>query len=173
MKFKNFIIFVFLINFVFSLSLLADQKTVDPVNWRKLVPFLGKIKGWEALREASGSSVSTDQFKMSQARRSYKSNDKKLKIEIIDGGFFPMAYAGFKAMQNFQIDSSEQLIKKTKISGFTTIEQFNYKRNRATLLILVAERFLVQLEEKNVKDTSEIKKIAESLELKKLAKLAK
>jgi hypothetical protein len=156
-----------------SLQLMAQPEPVDPVNWRKLSPFLIDLKGWEARGEIDGSTVNTGTFKMSQVERDYVRNGQKLEIQIIDGGYVPMVYAGFKAMSQFEIDTSDEYVKKTKIKGFIAIENYHFKRKKATIMILVADRFMVQLEAREMKDTSELKAIAQLLDLKALAALAK
>jgi len=171
MKLKNLFVLLVMICFISTTLSFAEQEKTDPVNWRKLVPFLKDIKGWEAIDKAEGSTVTTQQFKMSEVEREYKSGDKTLEIKIIDGANFPMAYAGFKAMKNFQIDTSEKLVKSIKIKEYPAVEEIEFNRKEARLLILIGDRFLVQMEENNVKNADELKKIAEILELKKLENL--
>ena len=172
MKTKKLFMFVWIITLTLSF-LFTQPKPVDPVNWRELIPFLIDLPGWESDEKPKGQSMSMQNFKLSQVERRYTSGDKRLDIEIIDGSYIPMVYASFKMMSNFEVDTSEEYIKKTTIKKFPAIEQYKYNRQRATLTILVADRFLVKLEEQKVKDTSEIKTISESLDLEKLAKLAK
>lgn len=165
----------FLLLFVFSLagSLFAQgQKPVDPVNWRQLTPFLIDIPGYEA-GEPEGTTTSMAEFKMSQVSREYTKGDNSIEIEIIDGSYIPMAYASYKALENFEVDSSEELIRKVTIQGFPGIENIHYKDKEASLSIMVGERFLVNLRGENFDSSSELKDIANRLDLKKLASLAK
>jgi hypothetical protein len=105
--------------------------------------------------------------------REYSSGEKELKITIIDGAYAQMAYAGIKMAMNFEMDTSEEYVKKITIKGFPGIEKYEYEDKDGQVLLLVADRFVVQLEEENAPDTSELKKIAEELDLEGLAKLAK
>lgn len=166
------IMFVFL-TICFTLQVVSQPKPVDPVNWRELVPFLTDIEGWKAQGDATGSTVNTGNFKMSQVEREYTRNGIELEIQIIDGGYAPMVYAGFKAMSQFEIDTSDEYVKKINIKNFTAIETYQYKRKEATIIILVADRFIVQLEASEIKDTRELKATAEQLDLKVLAGLVK
>jgi hypothetical protein len=166
------IMFVFL-TICFTLQVVSQPKPVDPVNWRELVPFLTDIEGWKAQGDATGSTVNTGNFKMSQVEREYTRNGIELEIQIIDGGYAPMVYAGFKAMSHFEIDTSDEYVKKTKIKGFIAIENYHFKRKKATIMILVVDRFMIQLEAREMKDTSELKAIAQLLDLKALDSLAK
>jgi len=157
----------------FALQLLSQPKPVDPVNWRELVPFLPDIEGWKARGEAKGSTVNTGNFKITQVQKKFTNNGNRLEIQITDGGYIQMAYAGFKAMFAFEFDTSDEYTRKTKIMDFPAIENFKYKSKLAMLMILVADRFLVQLEVRGLKDTSVLKAIALTLALDKLAALAK
>ena len=156
-----------------TLQLAAQPQPVDPVNWRKLAPFLSELKGWEIKGDINGSTVNTGGFKMSMVEQDFVKNGQRVEIQITDGGYVPMAYAGFKAMARFEIDTSDELVKKTTIQGFTAIENYHFKRKKASILILVNDRFLVQLETRGIKDISELKAVALLLDLKGLAALAK
>lgn len=149
------------------------QKQVDPVNWRELIPFLIDIPEFEADGKPEGSTVAMGNYKVSQAEREYSSGDKELKISIVDGAYAQMAYAGIKMAMNFEMDTSEEYVKKVTIKGFPGIEKYEYEDKDGQVILLVADRFVVQLEEENAPDTSELKKIAEALDLEGLAKLAK
>jgi hypothetical protein len=159
---------------IFTPSLFSQaQKQVDPVNWRELIPFLVDIEGFEAEGKPEGSTVAMGNYKISQVEREYSSGDKELRIMIIDGAYAQMAYAGIKMAMNFEMDTSEQYTKKITIKGFPGIENYEYEDKEGQVILLVAERFVVQLDEENVPDTSEAKTIVEMLDLEGLAKLAK
>lgn len=162
---------LFLLSSAFLFS--QAQKQVDPVNWRELIPFLIDIPGFEADGKPEGSTVAMGNYKVSQAEREYSSGDKELKISIVDGAYAQMAYAGIKMAMNFEMDTSEEYVKKVTIKGFPGIEKYEYEDKDGQVILLVADRFVVQLEEENAPDTSELKKIAEALDLEGLAKLAK
>jgi len=174
MKSKEIFAFLVLFFFVSSLSIFAQgQEPVDPVNWRELVPFLIDISDWEAEGEAEGSTISMANFKVSEVERSYTAEDKELNIKIVDGGYVQMMYAGVKMAMNFEIDTSEEYVKKITIKGFSGIERYDYEDKEAEVIILIGERFLVQLEGNNFKDASLLTAIAETLDLKGIANLAK
>lgn len=172
---KNHKIFVFVGSFLILTSFLSSQtpKQVDPVNWRELIPFLVDLPGFEAGGKPEGSTMTMGNYKVSQAEREYSSGDKELRITIIDGAYAQMAYAGIKMAMNFEIDTSDEYVKKVTIKGFPGIEKYEYEDKDGQIMLLVAERFVVQVEGENVPDTSELKKITEGLDLEGLAKLAK
>ena len=161
--------------FLIITSFLSSQtpKQVDPVNWRELIPFLADIPGFEAEDKPEGSTMTMGNYKVSQVERDYSSGDKELRITIIDGAYAQMAYAGIKMAMNFEIDTSEEYVKKVTIKGFPGIEKYEYEDKDGQIMLLVAERFVVQVEGENVPDTAELKNITEGLDLEGLAKLAK
>ena len=174
MRLKRIFVFLVIFSMAATLSSYAQkQKKVDPVNWRKLTPFLIDIEGWESEGDAEGSTISMGEFKMSQAERSYSAGDKSLEIEIVDGAYVPMFYASFTTLAAFEVDTSEEYIKKVTIKGFPAVEKYEYDDKDAELMIVVADRFLVHLQGEDFKNAAELKKIAKLLHLKKLAAIAK
>jgi hypothetical protein len=172
-KMKRIIFWACFLCFAFltAASLSAqDQKPVEPVNWRQLTPLLIDIQGYEGA-EPEGSTTSMAQFKMSQASREYTKGENSIKIEIIDGSYIPMAYASYKILENFEVDSSEELVRKVTIQGFPAIENIHYKDKEASLSIMVGERFLVNIRGEKFDKSDELKDIANRLDLKKLASM--
>jgi hypothetical protein len=163
-----------LVSLTISLSLpVQGKEPVEPINWQELAPFLIDISGWKAMGKPEGSTASMGDFKVSQVERKYSAKDSRLMIEIIDGAFVEMIYAAFKMALSFEFDTSEEYTKKVTIKGFPGVEQYDYEDKEGSIMVLVADRFLVSLEQNNTEDTSELKGIAGKLDLKGLAKLAK
>lgn len=155
-----------------SMVLLAQMKQpVEPVNWRELTPFLIDIPDWEAEGEAEGSTISMAGFKVSQAERSYTAENKNLNMTIVDGGYVPMVYAGMKMAMSVEVDTAEEYIKKITIKDFPGVEKYEYESMNAEVMILVGDRFLVQLKGENFDNTTELKEIANLLDLEGLADL--
>ena len=166
-----FLVFVFIGG---CLSLFAQMQTpVDPLNWKELVPFLVDIDGWTALDDAEGQTVSMMNFKTTQVERDYEKGDMSLTVMIVDGGYAPMVYQSIKMAMNFEMDTSDEYLKKTEIDGYPGFVKYTYDDKEAELMLLVADRFIFQMSGENMEDTSELVDIAKSFDLGKLAKLAK
>lgn len=166
-----FLVFVFIGGCV---SLFAQMQTpVDPLNWKELVPFLVDIDGWTALDDAEGQTVSMMNFKTTQVERDYEKGDMSLTVMIVDGGYAPMVYQSIKMAMNFEMDTSDEYLKKTEIDGYPGFVKYTYDDKEAELMLLVADRFIFQMSGENMEDTSELVDIAKSFDLGKLAKLAK
>lgn len=174
MKHKTKSAFILTLICLLSLSLFSqEQETVEPINWRELVPFLIDMPGWEAVGEATGQTMSMGMYSATNVEREYTSGDKILTIHIIDGALSQMAYAGFNMMRQFEVDTSEEYVKKVEIKEYPGVERYEYESKDASIMILVAERFLIEIEITEADNTDEVKEVAETLELDKLADLAK
>ena len=157
---------------IMALLFFAQENTpVDPVNWRELTPFLVDIEGWEA-GEPEGSTVSMQQFKISTAEREYVSGDKNMNIEIADGAYVSFYYQGIKMAMNFEIDTSEEYVKKITIQEFSGIEKYNYGNKEAEVILLLNDRFVLTLTGDNFENTEELKEVAALLDLSGIADLA-
>lgn len=171
---KRFFIFLVIFSLAVSISFYAyGQKKVKAVNWRNLSKFLPNIKGWKADGKAEGQTMTFGNITTSQAERNYTSGKKSLHIVIVDSAFAPMVLAGYKSMAAFEMDTSEEFIKKITIKGFPAVEHYNYDDKEAELYIAISDRFLLTLQGENFKSTAGLKKIANGLPLKKIAALAK
>jgi hypothetical protein len=84
-----------------------------------------------------------------------------------------MAFAAYNMAMAFEVDTSDEYIKKIEISGFPGFEKYEYASNEGMINIAVEKRFLVQIEGEKFEDCGPLKKVAESLDLAGLAKLAK
>ncbi len=155
---------------------LANARTLNPadtVNWRDLAPFLGDIDGWTAEGDAEGSSVSMAGTKISHVERGYTDENRTLMITITDAIASSMMSMGLKMSMNFEIDSSEEYVKKIEVQGFSGVEKYNYADKDAEVILLLADRFIVQLEGEDFENTKDLVNIADSLDLKGIAALAK
>jgi len=155
------------------LSQARSLSSADPVNWRDLVPFLGDIDGWTAEGDVEGSSVSMLGMKVSQVERDYSQENRTLNIMIIDGIASSMVTAGIRMAMNFEVDSSDEYVKKIEIKGFPGVEKYTYADKDAEVMLLLNDRFLVQLEGEGFEDAKDLVTIAESLDLNGIAALNK
>ena len=167
---------VFGIIFIFVVVLLVRaQTTVEPVPWSELTPFLVDLNGWDADGDATGQTMNMMGTSVTNVDRSYTNEDRSLQITITDTGYVQMVMAGIKMMMQFEVDSSEEYQKKMTVGDFAGIETYNYEDKNAKLILVLKDRFLVQLEgEEFTKDqVSELVEIANSLDLNGIAALAK
>jgi len=164
------IIFIF-----FVVILVHAQTTVEPTHWSKLTPFLVDLDGWEADDDAEGQTSSMMGTSITVVERSFTSENRSLKITITDSGYVQMVMAGFKMMMQFEVDTSDEYIKKVTVDNFPGMEKYNYDDKDAELILILKDRFLVMLEgdEFEKDQVSELTDIAKALGLSSIAALAK
>lgn len=171
MRFK--ILLLLIVFMVSSFSVFSqEQKPVDPIDWKELIPFLVDISGWEAKDEAEGKSLNIGGYKISQAERNYVSGNKELRIQVVDGSYLPMIYASIKMAMEFEMDTGEEYQKKITVKVYSGVEQYHREDKEAAVIILIADRFLLRLEGRSIEDPAELRAIAETLDLDGIAGLA-
>jgi len=157
-----------------ALGALQQQKPVDPVNFRELLFFLVDLPGWVADDKPEGATIAYgEEYKVSQAQRSYSAGEKSLSVTVVDGAYVPMVYSNFQMYKTFEMDTSEQYTKGTTFKGYPGVESYEYEPKTGFLMVMVADRFLVTLEGDPVDNLDELKEVAEHLPWSELAALAK
>ncbi|MBU1338485.1 MAG: hypothetical protein KKD56_05400 [Acidobacteria bacterium] len=162
--------------FIFAVMLVVRaQTTIEPIHWSKLTPFLIDLDGWEADGDAQGQTMNMMGTSVTVVDRDYTKNDMSLTITITDSGYVQMVMAGIQMMMQFEVDSSEEYVKKVTVGDFAGVETYNYEDKDAKLILVLKDRFLVQLEGEGFEkdQVSELVAIAGSLDLNGIAALAK
>jgi hypothetical protein len=167
-KIKTLFILTFFI--AFSLSSFSQDKTKDPVSFREFIKFLVDIKGFEG-NKPEGQNISMGNFKASEAERTYKSDEKTLEIKIADYTYYPMMKQGLKMLGNFEVDSSNQLVKKINLDGFTAILEIKYDSKKGQIIVFMENSIIIVFSGKNITKKEEIISIAKQIDLKGLSKL--
>jgi hypothetical protein len=142
------------------------------VNFRQLIPFVDlKLPGWEMTDQPSGSTMKHQQIQMSEARAEYRAGDKTLTIVILD--FLGQSMPWLGMLPQMEMETSEEILRTTKVGDFKALENYKFKDKHAELNISVADRFWVKLEGNGLDNTEPLKAVAQQMDLKKLATLAK
>ena len=170
---RNIILGIILIFAV--VILVRAQTAVEPIHWSKLTPFLVDLDGWEADDDAEGQTSSMMGTSITVVERSFTSENRSLKITITDSGYVQMVMAGIKMMMQFEVDSSEEYVKKVTVDDFSGVEKYNYDDKNAELILVLKDRFLIMLEgdEFEKDQVSELTDIAKALDLSRIAALGK
>ncbi len=155
----------------------ARQKAgaVEPVDFRSLRDLLPeKIEGFERT-DISGEKSGIMGIKISTAEATYTSDDGTIGIKITDmggtGAPMQMMGAGW-AMSEVDRETSTGYEKTTKIRGYKARESFENDPKHGTIEILVAGRFLVELDGYGF-DMETVKKALDGIDLAGLESLAK
>jgi hypothetical protein len=155
---------------VAALGLMAPRAQAEPVNFKELMPLLDvKIPGWEMAEKPSGMTVKQGSIQLSEARAKFRTGDRTLEITILDYQGLPMPWA----MQQMEMETAEEQIRAGQLLGYKALEIFRKQDKHAELNLSVADRFWVRLEGEGLDGLEPLKAAAQSLDLKKLAALAK
>jgi hypothetical protein len=168
---------------LFALTLLtinAAQAQNEPilvpeaVDYQKLLPILpGPPQGWTA-DKPEGSTEDVGGFRITNVHRDYhKGEGEKAPsgaISILDSVANPDYVSATTAAWNSNSESSEGYGKSVTIDGNPGFEAFEKESKHATLWVMVANRYFLQIELQN-QDPSELREWIKRVDLKKLAEI--
>ncbi len=144
----------------------------QPVNFRELKALLpGKVAGMDQ-SDLEGQTSGTMGFTISQASADYRTDDKSIEISILDAGGMPAAVMGMAAWSMATIDkeTSKGYEKTGTFDGYKSYEKFDNDGKNGQISLLVANRFIVNVEGDRV-DMGDLKSAVKQIDLKKLSKL--
>src|SRR5213082_13911 len=144
----------------------------DAVDYQKLLPLLPEApEGWTA-EKAEGSTEDVGGFRITNAHRDYHKGEgdkaPTAAISILDSVANPDYVAATTAAWNSNSESSEGYSKSVTIDGNPGFEAFENESKHATLWVMVANRYFLQIELQN-QDPKELQEWVKRVDLKKLA----
>ena len=143
----------------------------EVVDFRELLPFVDmKIPGWTMEGRPCGTTLRQGKVMVSEARVSFKAGDQTLEVIIMDflGKTMP-----FLTGQQVLMESSEETARPIEVQGFKAFETFRLQEKQGELSISVADRFWVKIDGEGIDNLEVLTKVAQKMDLKKLATLAK
>ncbi len=153
----------------------ANKEPVDPVDFRELKALLPeKMLGMERT-ESSGEKSGAMGFTISNAKAEYENKDDNatIRVELMDtGGIAGVATMALAAWTMADIDkeTATGYEKTTKINGHKAYEQYDNERKSGELNVMVARRFIVNVNASNV-SADQMKAVISELDLDKLEDL--
>jgi hypothetical protein len=144
----------------------------DVVDYAKLVPILPEApQGWTA-DKPEGSTEDVGGFRITNVHRDYHKGegDKGLTaaISILDSVANPDYVSATTAAWNSNSETAEGYSKSVTIDGNPGFEAFEKESKHATLWLMVANRYFLQIELQN-QDPKELQEWIKRVDLKKLA----
>jgi hypothetical protein len=144
----------------------------DVVDYAKLVPILPEApQGWTA-DKAEGSTEDVGGFRITNVHRDYHKGEgnKALTaaISILDSVANPDYVSATTAAWNNNSETAEGYSKSVTIDGSPGFEAFEKESKHATLWVMVANRYFLQIELQN-QDPKELQEWIKRVDLKKLA----
>lgn len=151
-----------------------NKKSVDPIDFRKLKELLPEsIDGFKRVA-ASGEKSGAMGFTISTAEARYTGDgDASIKLEIFDtggvAGVTTMALAAW-TMADIDKETETGYEKTTELEGFKAFEKYDSERKSGELNVLVADRYIVNVNGNNI-TVEQLKSVLADLDLAKLADL--
>jgi hypothetical protein len=153
-----------------------EPQLVQVVDFAKLLPLLPEPPaGWTA-DKAEGSTDDIGGTKITSVHRDYKKGEgdtaPTTSISILDSAANPDYVSTTTAAWNNTSETSEGYGKSVTIDGNPGFEAFEKEGKHATLWIMVANRYFLQIELQN-QDPKELQEWIKRVDLKKLAEIKK
>lgn len=130
-----------------SLAAMGAMGGGPAVNWRKLAPFLPtELGGYAAKGELDGSTRKVGGgMQVTTVKRRYTKGDASARVEITDAFSAPFLRAPFAMAAMVEEDSTKGYKKGKKIGGYTAIVDWTEASKQSGAVVLVAERFVVNV----------------------------
>ena len=168
----------FLLTFVMAVGLGAMRAQNEPmlvpdaIDYQKLLPILPEPpSGWTA-DKPEGSTEDVGGFKITNVHRDYRKGEgeKSLStaISILDSVANPDYVSATTDAWKSNSDTSEGYAKSVSIDGNPGFETFEKDTKHASLWVMIANRYFVQIELQN-QEPGELQEWSKRVDLKKLA----
>jgi len=143
----------------------------DVVDYPKLLPILPEApSGWTA-DKPEGSTSDVGGFKITKAHRDYHkgegNNAPLVSISILDSAANPDYVAATTATWKTSSESLEGYSKSVTIDGNPGFEAYEREQKHASLWVMIANRYFVQIEVQNL-EPKELREWIKRVDLKKL-----
>lgn len=154
-----------------DIKITKDGEEVEVVSFREIKKIMPSRLAGLSQDETSGETTGAFGINVSTAEAIYKKGDKKIELNITDTGGVGLALLGMAAWSKIEVDreSKTEVEYTTKTDGYKSYVKFNKKNLRGEWSIIVDDRFIVQLNSRNV-DLDDLEEAVEDLRLKKLSR---
>jgi len=161
---------------LFGLLLMVCGQTLptraEVVNFKELLPFVElKIPGWQLDGKPSGTTLKQGKVSVSEARATYRADDKTLEIVVMD--FLGKSIPFLAIRQQLEKESDGEEVRTTTVQDFKALETYRKQDKQGELDISVADRFWVKIDGDAIDNVEVLRNVAQQMDLKKLATLAK
>jgi hypothetical protein len=146
----------------------------EAVDYQKLLPILPEApQGWTG-DKPEGSTEDVGGFRITNVHRDYHKGEgdkaPTAAISILDSVANPDYVSATTAAWNSNSETSEGYSKSVTIDGNPGFEAFEKDSKHATLWVMIANRYFLQIELQN-QDPSELQEWVKRVDLKKLAEI--
>lgn len=149
----------------------GDGKPVDPVSFRDLQAALPEMSGWEM--EAPRGERMTSPIPFSQTETSYTRGDARIDAKIVDSGFSQMLIAPWAMFMaaGYERETSDGFERSVQIDGNPGFERWESGQRHGELNVVVAKRFLVTIEGRDIDDPKVLHDFMRGVDMGKLEEM--
>jgi hypothetical protein len=170
----GFVALALLISFATGLTYAQNEPILVPdvVDYEKLLPILPDAPpGWTA-DKAEGSTEDAGGFRITNVHRDYHKGEgnkaSSAAISILDSAANPDYVSATTTAWNNNTETTEGYGKSVTIDGNPGFEAFERESKHATLWVMIANRYFLQIELQN-QDPKDLQEWIKRVDLKKLA----
>jgi len=144
-------------------------KAIEP---DRLSTFLSPPVGWAAQGEVQKEIQVRENFNRSRVTENFVVGTKKLKIQIDDFAYVPYLYDPWQKFKGMYLDdNNEERTETTTIAGYRAVQSMDKKEPHGEITVFPGKRYVVSIVEDGADNINEIRRLAESLNLKGLETL--
>ena len=170
----TWLLLVAALSFAFVASISAQNEPIlvpSVVDYTKLLPILPEApSGWTA-EKAEGSTSGVGGFEITNVHRDYHKGEGKdaplVSISILDSAANPDYVTATTAAWKTSSETPDGYSKSVSIEGNPGFESYEREQKHASLWVMVAKRYFVQIEAQNM-DPKELQDWIKRIDLKKL-----
>ena len=146
-------------------------QTARPVDFEQLTALIPEAEGWTRT-QPRGEELNMG-VSMSRAQAGYESGESTIDLEITDSAFNEVFLAPLTTYlaTGYSERTPAGYRKAAPVNGQPAFETWNHDARRAEVIVVVANRFVVQVTGRNVDDAGTVLALAAAVEFSKLAGL--
>lgn len=142
--------------------------------YKDLQAYLPDVNGYAKDGGPKGSQVNMPGMgSWSQTDQEYSNGDKRIKVQIVDYNASQMAFSGVTAMYkmgySMEDDNEKSGTVDIGIKDVAAYETIYKKDKRSKLVLIVADRFMIELENEGSEDAEFLRSVAKNMKLSELA----
>lgn len=144
-------------------------KAIEP---RQLLPYFPKMAGWTLSGEMEHELQIRDSFNRSRLAQTYTMGAKKVKIEINDFAYVPYLYDAWQKFKgNYLDDDNVARTETTMIGGYHAVQTMEKHDPHGSVTVFPGKRYVVTIVMDGAESINDIRRIAESMDLRGLENL--
>jgi hypothetical protein len=168
------LVLVATVSFVFIATVRAQNEPIlvpSVVDYTKLLPILPEAPSGWTTEKPEGSTSDVGGFEITNVHRDYHKGEGKgaplVSISILDSAANPDYVTATTATWKTSSETPEGYSKSVTIEGNPGFESYEREQKHASLWVMVAKRYFVQIEAQNM-DPKELQDWIKRVDLKKL-----